>query len=216
MKKQFLAFGAALAAVGALAVIPAAASASPELVQGSTRVATGAALSAVNSGNVYLLGSDPSGNGTITCSEGKFSGTLKTNSGSLIEGSLEGGSLGFNSTCSEGGTGMSWKVTLDNMPWCLKSSSLGSWEANGGGCGGTKPVGFTLSANVFVGTAVCSYTRSALSLTSGIGTEPLRLHTASGQLFSLSSSNGYKGCRTGYTLSGEYTLKANGLNVKVQ
>jgi hypothetical protein len=212
MNKRLLATCLSFVALAALAVVPSIASASPELAQGGARLATGSSLSGTNTRNVLF----ETALGTFSCTASQLVGTLKVNSGKLIEAEIESGSIiggGPEGKCKDGSLGgIEWKVSLDNLPWCMSSSSLGIYKARGARCNeAMKPIGLTLSSNL----GSCTYTRTTLSLTSNTGMEPLVLSTAAGQAFGLVSST-WNGCHSSFDLNAAWAFKSNGANLKVQ
>lgn len=112
---------AALAALAAAA--PATALASPELqTSAGTKVAVGTGIKVKNEWPVVYT---TAGIIEKKCGPASLTGTVQTNSGSLVELKIESFKL-------EGGLCASF--TFENLPWCLSSSVVGEWVMKGGGC----------------------------------------------------------------------------------
>jgi hypothetical protein len=165
MAKKILAICAALVA---FAVVPAVASASPELqTSGGAKVATGTAIKATNVGNVVFTTSV----GNITCTSASMTGEVTENSGSSIKGTIKTASFtgthDGTTNCATTIFGITMvKVTPENLPWCLTSTVFGHWTIRGGGCPeAAKGLRFTLdlfnSSTESIGS--CTYERTAAS-----------------------------------------------------
>jgi hypothetical protein len=120
MRLKTITVGALLAAL--VAVAPAAALASPELqTSGGTKIAIGTTVTGKSTGVVVYT----TATGIGKCGFGHLTGTVQTNSGSLVQVKIEsfkveaGGCPAF---------------TFENLPWCMSSSALGEWVLKGGGC----------------------------------------------------------------------------------
>jgi hypothetical protein len=160
MAKKILAICAALVAFAAL---PAVASASPVLQEGGVNVATGSGITATNSGPVVFKSSL----GNVTCSNSVMHGTLVTNSGKLIEGTITSASW----TGANGAPCESWAGDTTVTPvltstestkhhWCIKTTSTteDKWQLRGGGCAQAEgTLAFTLDFPGFS----CKFSRAA-------------------------------------------------------
>jgi hypothetical protein len=161
MHKKILAICAALVA---FAVAPAMASASPVLQEGGATVATGSTITATNDGNIVFT----SNLGPVTCTESDLHGKVVTNSGKLIEGTIEAAL--FKGCHSWAG---SVTVTPENLHWCIKSGAFGSFTLRGGGCNeAQRALMFTLDFSF----GQCTFERtSAVNGTYNSGTTPVTL-----------------------------------------
>jgi hypothetical protein len=210
MHKKILAICAALVAFVAM---PAVASASPELVENGARVATGTKITAKNSGNVRLTTSI----GTLTCTEAHMGGTLVTNSGKLVEGTIESASFTGpgGGKCEGSGFLSSYTVTAEGLHWCVKTTSTvaDTFAIRGGGCNeATRPITFTLHGEVIS----CKYSRSEVTGTYNTKTDPLTLTTGASQTFAGDAGNsGF--CPSSGTLDAAFNLTTtNGTNLTMQ
>jgi len=160
MHKKILAICAALVA---LAVVPAAASASPVLTTSAgATVATGSKLTAVNNGSIVFTGS----NGVnVTCSSSTMGGQVKTNSGTLIEGTIESATFtgAGGGKCSSNGLG-EVGVTVPGLKagtshWCIKTTKTAdAFELIGANCGTASG---TLTFILHTAVGECQYTRTS-------------------------------------------------------
>jgi hypothetical protein len=139
MHKKILALCAALVA---LAVTPAMASASPVLQEGGVNVAVGSSITATATTVQFT-----SNLGTVTCAKSVLHGKVSANTGKLVEGNVEKATF----TNNEGGACESWAgavtVTTENLPWCVQTTSTtaDTFKIRGGGCGAAeKNLQFTL------------------------------------------------------------------------
>jgi hypothetical protein len=198
MAKKILAICAALVA---FAVVPAVASASPELqTSGGAKVAVGTPIKATNVNPVLFT--TPFGN--ISCTHSELTGEVVENSGSSIKGTIKAASFTGNhdntTKCVTGIFGITMvQVTPENLHWCLTSTVTPNWSIRGGGCSeAAKALKFTLdaynSSTQFIGT--CIYERTVASGPLGghynVATSPLHLTVTNGNVFA----------RTGGTLEG--------------
>jgi hypothetical protein len=160
MAKKILAICAALVAFVAL---PAVASAAPELQDSSgTKVAVGSSLTATNNGNIVFTGS----NGVnVTCSESSMGGEVKTNSGTLIEGTIKSASFtgAGGGACASNGLG-AVTVTIPGLVsgtshWCIKTTKTAdAFELIGANCGTASG---TLTFVLHTEFGACSYKRTS-------------------------------------------------------
>ncbi len=157
-----------LAALAAFA--PAAALASPELQTSSgTKVATGTAIKVQNEvAVVYTAGALVD----KTCGPANLTGTVRTNSGSLIQIKVESFKL-------EGGSCASF--TFENLPWCLSSSVLGEWVLKGGGC---EKEGVPLAYSTKL---LCKYQLSAMIGSYTKESSPLKMASGNDATWTLAS-----------------------------
>lgn len=138
MHKKILAVSFALLA---LAVVPALAFAAPHLTTNEGAAAgVGSTITATNTTNIVFT----TGQGTVTCSEGQMHGKVMSNTTKLIEGTIGSASV----TGSDGAPCTSWfgdmTVTPENLHWCIRSWTLGSFVLSGGACGSSKSLRLTL------------------------------------------------------------------------
>lgn len=140
MTKKILAICAALVA---FAAVPAVASAAPHLTTNTgTAAGVGDTITATNTSSILFT----SNLGTVTCTSSNLHGTVATNTGKNIEGTISSASFTGGGT---GGACTSWlgnvTVTPENLHWCIKSSVLGSFTLRAGGCAeAQKNLKFTL------------------------------------------------------------------------
>jgi len=120
MRLKIIAACTALVALAAVA--PAAALASPELqTSAGAKVATGTAVTGKTTAIVVYTTATSIGK----CGFGHLTGTVKTNSGSLVQLKIESFEVEAGGCPS---------FVFENLPWCLSSSVLGEWVLKGGGC----------------------------------------------------------------------------------
>jgi hypothetical protein len=210
MHKKILAFCLALLA---MAVVPAAASASPQLFEGATAVTAGSAITGTNVGNITFTSSQ----GTITCTKVHMAGTVTANGGKLVEGNIESASFtgeGLNSRCTRP-DGTQYTVTPE-VPWCAKSSVLGSFSLRGGKCSeAAKAVTFTLDAFTSGGFSLgtCKYTKTEVTGSYTASTEPLDVKFAEQEF---TGPGGFTFCPSSGKLNGTIRLETpNGTNLKI-
>jgi hypothetical protein len=191
MHKKILTIWAALVV---FAVAPTSASASPALQEGGANLAAGSTVVGTSDGNVAFTTSL----GTMTCSNSSIHTKVLTNSGKLIEWTVESVSL---SSCNSWNG--SFSVTAENLHWCMKSSSLGSFALRGGGCNEAERA-LVLMLHFSFGS--CKYSKSlSLSGTYKASTTPVRLLFAGEPEFTLVS--GGFGCLSSFKLDAAYTLE---------
>jgi hypothetical protein len=204
MSKKIITSVASLVALAAFMAVPAIASASPVLTESGSAVATGQKILATNSGNILLTTSS----GTVTCTKSQMTGTLVTNSGSNIEGTIESGSWkgeGTEERCKSTFLfSPQFKVTPEGFHWCITSSTVGSATVRGGACNaGAANLSFTLDSSF----GNCKYSRASVAATYSTGVTPVKLTIAAGQTFTL--VEGGEICPGTGTLSGAYTLETD-------
>jgi len=153
-----------------VAVAPAAALASPELQTSTgTKVATGTGIKVQNEAAVVYT------SGALvdkTCGPANMSGTVLTNSGSLVQVKVESFKL-------EGGNCASF--TFENLPWCLSSSVLGEWVLKGGGC---EKEGVSLAYSTKL---LCKYQLSAMIGSYTKESSPLKMASGNDATWTLAS-----------------------------
>lgn len=146
MHKKLITACVSLVALAALA-LPALASATPVLTTSAgATVTTGTAIKATSSSSILTTTS-----GNITCTNNSMSGTLIANTGTTILGTISAASFKGDdaveekctSTVSDGfGGKATFKVTPENLPWCIHDEGGGNiatiYSEVGGVCTGTK------------------------------------------------------------------------------
>jgi len=166
MHKKILAICAALVA---LAVVPAAASASPVLTDTAGKaVSVGSKITATNDESIVFTGS----NGVnVTCAHSEMTGTVHANTGTLIEGTIEGAT--FTGTgggkCSSNGLG-EVTVTIPALKdqggtghWCIKTTkTTHQWELQGRACTSTAAQTLTFILHTAVGECIYDRTTSVV------------------------------------------------------
>jgi hypothetical protein len=187
----------------AFAAVPAMASASPVLKEGTTTVPVGSSIQGTNSGNILLT----TGSGIVTCTGSTLGGTLTTNGGTSIAGDINSASFtgtGSGGTCTSTFFGNpTFSVTPEHLPWCITSTTLGSFTVRGGGCSAKEEeLRFTLT-NALVGE--CTYERPKVIGTYVANVTPVKLTVGSGQTFTRVAGGGL--CPSTGTLSGGWTLE---------
>jgi len=168
MTKKLMTGLLALVALAALA-LPAAASASPEIGETSggvfTKLATGSSIRGTNVGETLMT--DASGNVLVRCTTAQMDGTLNTNSGTLIEGTIN------TATFSGTGTGGACTATFGNStittaaagsngtPWCLSVGgklAADTFSLRGNSCANaSRSITFVLDTSF----GTCKYERTA-------------------------------------------------------
>jgi|SRR5215218_8213511 len=212
MHKKLITACLALVAFAAMAVVPALASASPVLTNGSTAVTTGTKIIGKNTGNTKFTTSL----GTVECTNAKMTGTLTTNSGTSIEGNIETAEFnnGVGNPCTTSFLG-NVTVTPKKLPWCLKAKSTftaDTFQLSSGACAGGGTMEFTLDSTTV---GECTYVSTGTppitgTFTTGTGT----LKTEKQGAFTKSAGGSF--CPSGgeldmtfdlYTDTGETALK---------
>lgn len=205
MHRKLLATCVSLAAFTALAVVPAMASASPVLTENGVAVKEKEKILATQSGNILLTTSS----GTVTCTKSTMTGTVKTNSGSLIQGEISTASFkgeGTEERCKSTFIfSPQFKVTPENLPWCIESSGKDEFTVRGGACGMEKPpnLKFTLSSSL----GNCTYERATVTGTYATNVTPVTLKVGSSQTFTKVAGASF--CPETGTLSGGWTLETD-------
>lgn len=202
MNKRMLAACVSLVAFAAFAVVPAIASASPELqTSAGAKVATGTAIKAFSSNLVFS-----SSKGNLECAENTLNGKVTENSGTSIKGEISSATFkasGGGSECKTSIPGGTATITPEGLPWCL--STIGTDEVTITGCSGT--IGFSAQIKVFGFTvATCKFAANPdIVATYKTSTSPLVLTIKSGP-FKYVSGNTEFCSSTGGTLSGSFTV----------
>jgi hypothetical protein len=162
MAKKILAICAALVA---FAVVPAIASASPELVNvGGTKIATGTTIQGTNVGNTVMTTSI----GNVECTTSVMSGVLTKNSGTEIEGNIESASFkGTESGERCSGPLGATEVTIPSLPWCIRATSAmekDEMQVRGGKCSeASRALTFTLHGTILGFPVTCHYSKASVS-----------------------------------------------------
>jgi hypothetical protein len=168
MSKKLMTGLLALVALAAMA-LPAVASASPEIGETSggvfTKLATGVSIRGTNVGETLMT--DASGNVLVRCTTAQMDGTLNTNSGTLIEGTIN--SATFTGTGSGGactgffGSNATITTNVGNgTPWCLSAGGKlppDTFSLRGDSCANTPGRSITFVLDTSFGQ--CKYERSS-------------------------------------------------------
>jgi len=187
MAKKILVF---VAAIMALAVVPAAASAtnSPELTENGTPVKVGEKISATSVGKTIMTNAS-SGATVVECDTALMTGPVTKNDGSNVEGTIE--KAEFHNTGGGGCSGALGTVTVtpsttsnpatNGLPWCIRSTSTmvtDEFQVRGNSCSGlSRPIRFILHTAF----GECVYQRTAAivgTFITGIGKTTLSISTA--------------------------------------
>jgi hypothetical protein len=176
MYKKLITACMAVAAFAAF-VIPATASANPDLTEGATLVPTGTTVVGTNVGDTKMTTSL----GTITCNSVVLKGKLTVNSTAAgIEGDIESASF-TNSGSTEcttwaGGVTVNANPATNGLPWCVEATeNADAIKVRGGSCtAATRPIRFVMAfTSALIGT--CTYQRT----TAAVGTINTAESTAS-------------------------------------
>jgi hypothetical protein len=177
----------------ALALVPATAAASPRLETApGVVVPVGTVIKGQNVGlNLWTASLY-----TVECPKAELTGKVTANSGTQLEITVE--SLVWSGTEFEGictsPISQKFKPTA-TTPWCLKSTSLGSWTIRGGACGGA-PTAVKLVKDMWERTenpfrmdflGECKYERGELTGTYKTNSSPLEFIDKTGQSFTRTS-----------------------------
>jgi hypothetical protein len=206
MTRKLIATCVALTAFAALAVMPAMASASPVLTEGKEIVKPPAKILATQSGNILLTTSS----GTVTCTKSKLTGTLITNTGTHIEGTLETATFtgeGTEERCkSTFPFSPQFKVTPENLHWCITAGGAlpaDTWTIRGGACTeAAKNLRFTLDSSF----GNCTYELPSVTGTFETNKTPVTLKVGANQTFNRVAGSI---CPEKGTLSGGWTLETD-------
>jgi hypothetical protein len=227
MSKKITLASMALAALTALAVMPAAASASPRLCETTAdhvtchNIAVGSKILATSVGGVPDM-VDASGNTLLTCSTATMTGTLKKNNGTEIEADIDTATFAGTGTLQEGEaecTGTFGNNTVhtnigNGTPWCLKATgAVDTWTLRGNSCTSpSRPITFVL-ASTTVGS--CKYSRTAAVqgtyITDKAGTEDAILTASSSTLTEFAKEEGSFLCPSVYRMRWSLTLETDTL-----
>jgi hypothetical protein len=167
MSKKLITACMALVALAA-SVMPAAASASPEVTHPTgTWLATGVNITATNIGETKIRDT-ANENTLIRCTSASMTGFLEENSGTSIKGRIQHTSFtgsGPNGRCTDSfGAAAFVDTDIGNgTPWCLQAKSTfgaNEFQVTGNSCGsGARSITFVLTDSV-VGT--CKYNRTGV------------------------------------------------------
>ena len=175
MSKKIIMACMALVALAAFA-LPAAASAAndPQLTHPTgTLLAAGAKITGTQVGPSALYST--SGTKELECSKGTMTGTLIKNTGGTVEGEVTKAEFGGTGAQAAGEplpecTGLGFfttntSVTVNSVPWCLKSTPLmaeDEFQVSGGKCGAAATkISFTLLPTGF---GECTYTSTQTAI----------------------------------------------------
>jgi hypothetical protein len=164
MAKKILVF---VAAIMALAVVPAAASAtnSPELVHQGALVKAGTLIQATNIGATTMK--NAAGENLVSCEKAALTGNVTKNEGGNVEGDITAASFENIGAvdCSGilGATRVTPTATTNGLPWCLRSTTTmltDEFQVRGNSCNNlARPIRFVLHPTL-LGTT-CTYQRTA-------------------------------------------------------
>jgi hypothetical protein len=196
MNEKLLAICAVLFA---LAALPAMASASPVLTENGLAVATGKTVKAVNIGDVTF----GSASERIECQSSELKGTVRTNSGKLIEGQVESSTftgVGSESRCTTTWFGSPAFSVTSPQSMCLSSSVLGSGKLLNGTCPSSGSFTFTLH-NSLLGTCRYRAVSDQVAFIYNTGSTPLHI-TVTNQVFNRVDNGSGGSCNGLYPASG--------------
>lgn len=217
MHNRLLTTAVSALALGAFAVLPATASASPELINDQPtpeQVPAGSEMRLESSNLVFSAAP-----GNIECSNGAFSGEVATNSGTEVaaeisKASLVGPELPAGIACKT--TIMPMKVALTavvtpgQLPWCLKFvGGTDEWTLRGAKCSGSSTA-FSFLVELYESgslQAVCRFDRASMSGVYKTKTTPLTLTVNAKQVFN--KAFGSTLCPGAYTLSGSLAFTSS-------
>ena len=151
---------------------PSYISAGPQLTfPTGTTLATNSKLKGTSIGSIKMT----TGAGTLECTAGELTGTLKSNSGTEIEADIE--SAAFTGICSSlfvGNVTWTFKPASNGLPWCLRATSAmaaDEFQIRGNSCASaSRPIRMSYEWTVTV-TKECLYERSA-ALAGNYATHP--------------------------------------------
>lgn len=165
MKSKLIAACMALAAFAAFGVAATSASAATLTSSpGGPALATGTKLQATNLGKTIMT--NTAHETLIECETAKMTGTLETNSGGNVAGtistsSFEGTGAGGDCTTS---TGASVKITTGitgGLPYCIKNTKEDNFEVRGGSCPeAARSIKYTMD---FTNGGTCGFEKSNLT-----------------------------------------------------
>jgi hypothetical protein len=161
MKSKLIAACMALAAFVAFAVMPAAASASPELTHPTgTTLPVGTSILATNTTPTKFTSAFTE----VTCSTATMTGKVAKNSGTEVEGEVtsatfSGTGAGGDCTSGAGDVKVTANPATNGLPWCLRSTKTADqFEIRGGACSAaSRPIRFGLD---FTSGLTCVYQRT--------------------------------------------------------
>lgn len=222
MAKKILVF---VAAIMALAVVPAAASAtnSPELVEttaGGTvdRLATGSLIQGTNTAPTKMT--NASGEVLLECETATMTGSVTKNDGSNVEGNITANSFindvsGPDCSGILGPTLVTANPATNGLNWCLRSTSTmatDEFQVRGNSCASlARPIRFVLDVT-FTG-QTCIYQRtSAIPGTFTTGHESVL--SISGVEFPLAEGSSF-GCPSKGFLDMSFLLETDGTTTRL-
>lgn len=222
MHRKILGLCAALVALGALAIAPAMASASPVLTENGTAVSAGAGITATGEETSTFS----SGFISVECNDFWMTGAVAKNTGSNIEGTIEKASFNWlNGSTTEdchsnvGAT----KVTIPGLTneggtehWCIVSNSeMAANEAqvlphSCGGSGGAFTFILDVTNAPLLGPQTCKYTRSEpIKVTYNTNTAPVTTKLKENTSFTLETGSSGSCSTTGSLTKMNFTLETD-------
>jgi hypothetical protein len=220
MHKKLIGGCMVLTALFAYAVMPAMASASPEIGETSggvfMRLATGTRFIGTNVGELKFTGSV-----NVGCDHGSLTGELHVNSGSEITGNITGvqaNGTGTSTDCTAGGesTRVTWSVAGSGheLPWCLKSTGEDKFTVRGNSC--TNPSRPVTIAFDYTGIGLtCKYKKEGTfsgSFETDTSGQDAVLTMSEQEVKSTSEGNNIF-CPTSGKLDMSFTLETDGTNI---
>ena len=126
-----------------------------------TTLATGSKVRGTSVGSIKMTTST----GTVECTSGEVTGTVKKNSGTEIEADIE--SAAFTGICSSPLGNVSWtfKPATNGLPWCLRATSamaVDAFQIRGNNCASaSRPIRMFSEQFATFTSLECLYERSA-------------------------------------------------------
>jgi hypothetical protein len=155
MFKKLILAGMAITAFAAF-VLPATASASPELTENGVTVPVGALIEGRNVGNTLFTGPFE-----VVCGTAILTGSVTKNTGTKVEGTIPAKNTDFTGTATGGDcTSLLGATRVEvNSELCLTTAAAPADTFSVTGCAGA-PVQFTLEVT---GTGKCKYSTAAVN-----------------------------------------------------
>jgi hypothetical protein len=164
MKRKLLAALLALAAFVVSGVSATSASATILTFPTGTALATGSTLKGTNVGPTYMTTTTTER--LIECTKDVMTGTLNTNSGGSVAGTItsamfEGTGISGDCTTSTGSSVKFTTAITGGLPYCLKNTKEDNFEIRGGTCAdAARSIKFTMD---FTNGGTCGYEKSNLT-----------------------------------------------------
>jgi len=167
MHKKFITACLALVAFAAMAIGPASASATNTPLLTAPAGTTAAVGSSIVGTSVKPVFKETGGNTILTCESATMTGTVATNSGGNVEGTISsstfvGSQTPIGTEPDKACTGLFNASVTATTPWCLRSTTnmvTDEFQVRGGACNeATKTIVFHLVTNT-IGT--CTYERTS-------------------------------------------------------